>query len=107
MRQSTSITGCVRLSVCWSVCYALVRRSTRRTLLAYLALFTFLPYLRKMPFVKTLQFEIGQLLVDEKDLNVDVVSILVKEVLEEVGDGLEGDVTTYDDVTFSFCCCRC
>ena len=54
-----------------------------------------------MPFVKTLQFEIGQLLVDEKDLNVDVVSILVKEVLEEVGDGLEGDVAADDDVTFT------
>ena len=40
MRQSTSITGCVRLSVCWSG-NAFVRRSTRRTLLAYLALFFF------------------------------------------------------------------
>ena len=43
MRQSTSITGCVRWLVgrlvCWSVGNAFVRRSTRRTLLAYLALF--------------------------------------------------------------------
>ena len=42
MRQSTSITGCVRWSVGRSVGRlgnAFVRRSTRRTLLAYLALF--------------------------------------------------------------------
>ena len=43
MRQSTSITGCVRRSVAWSVGRsvgnAFVRRSTRRTLLTYLALF--------------------------------------------------------------------
>ena len=41
MRQSTSITGCVRWSVGHSVGRlgnAFVRRSTRRTLLAYLAL---------------------------------------------------------------------
>ena len=47
MRQSTSIIGCVRRLVNWSVglsdgwCVgnAFVRRSTRRTLLAYLAFF--------------------------------------------------------------------
>ena len=43
MRQRTSITGCVRWSVGPSVgrlvCNAFARRSTRRTLLAYLALF--------------------------------------------------------------------
>ena len=47
MRQSTSITGCVRRSVGRSVSVvrpvnAIVRRSTRRTLLAYLALFYYL-----------------------------------------------------------------
>ena len=41
VRQSTSITGCVRWSVGWSVGWSgntFVRRSTCRTLLAYLAL---------------------------------------------------------------------
>ena len=39
--------------------------------------------------------------MDEEDLYVDVFSVFVEEVLEEVGDGLEGDVSADDDVLLS------
>ena len=55
-------------------------------------------YLRKMSFEQSLQIEIRKPLVDEEDLNVDVLSIFVQEVLQEVGDGLEGDVAAHDDM---------
>ena len=39
--------------------------------------------------------------MDEEDLDVYVFAVFVEEVLEEVGDGLEGDVAAHDDVLLS------
>ena len=40
-----------------------------------------------------------ELPVKEHNLHLHVLAVLVEEVLEEVGDGLVGDVATDDDVS--------
>ena len=70
MRQSTSITGCVRRLVGRSVCNAFVRRSTRRTLLVYLALF--FVYTRCIKFSGHLATT--QIIEEGRQLAADVVT---------------------------------
>jgi hypothetical protein len=36
--------------------------------------------------------------VQEDNLDVDILSVFMQEVLEEVGDGLVGDVAAHNDV---------
>ena len=55
-------------------------------------------YLSEVSLEEAFQIQIREFLVDEEDLYVDVFSVFVEEVLEEVGDGLEGDVSADDDV---------
>ena len=47
-----------------------------------------------MPLEQRLELEIGRDAMEEDDFDVDVVAILVEEILQEVGYGLERDVTT-------------